>query len=94
MKDSKIVIRALGIIERHDRNTGQRLAEEILEIMKRFSLAIPNIYTFTTDNGANFLKAGLILRIEQELAVDRLETETSGEAQMTASVVTQNADER
>lgn len=69
VKDGRIIVRTLGMIERFDRNTGQRLSEEVLDILKRFSISIPNVYSFTMDNGSNFLKAGSILRKEQELSV-------------------------
>lgn len=94
VKDGKIIVRALGMIERFDRNTGQRLAEEILELLKRFSISIPNIYTFTTDNGSNFLKAGSILRMEQELSVSPSEEENSEETEPTSLVTARDPDER
>jgi len=47
----------LGIIELHKKHSGLNLSIEIENILDEFSISINQIYTVTSDNGKNVIKA-------------------------------------
>lgn len=61
IKDDEITIRFLGMMRMMERHTGQYIADLVQEKLLEYGVAIEQIYTFTTDNGANVLKAAKIL---------------------------------
>ncbi|XP_017085560.1 uncharacterized protein LOC108117563 [Drosophila eugracilis] len=52
-----IEIKTLGVIELHQKHTGLNLSSEIENILADFSISKQQIYTITSDNGKNILKA-------------------------------------
>lgn len=56
IKDEKLVIRTLGIVELLDVHNGLQLKDEILKILSSFNITVRNIYSFTSDNASNMVK--------------------------------------
>lgn len=56
IKDGFINIRTLSVYELKDKHSGSYLKGVILEVLKSFDVKLHQIYTMTTDNGANMLK--------------------------------------
>lgn len=52
-----IVIYTLGVIELKKRHTAQYLKEEVEKMLEDFSIRKNQVYSITTDNGRNMLKA-------------------------------------
>nr|XP_029715867.1 uncharacterized protein LOC115259432 [Aedes albopictus] len=71
--NGKITVYTLGMIERFERNTAESLRAEILLLLKKFNVGITQIYTVTTDNGSNMIKATKLLKNEQSLLMAELE---------------------
>lgn len=61
-----VKVRTLGMIELLKSHTAENLCTEILQILKLYDIEIPQIFTITTDNGANMVKAAILLVKEQE----------------------------
>jgi hypothetical protein len=61
----KIIVRTLGIIELRRSHTAVYLKSELKQILNTFSIDLRNIYTFTSDNGANMICLGKLLRSNQ-----------------------------
>lgn len=61
----EVVVHNLAMLETIERNTAEKIMEEILSVLGRFSVDIKQIYAVTTDNGSNFLKATRLLRLNQ-----------------------------
>jgi hypothetical protein len=59
--DGELKIRTLGMVSLEERHTGEYIAEIVQKTIERFGLKVEQIYTFTTDNGANMLAAASIL---------------------------------
>nr|XP_029732038.1 uncharacterized protein LOC115268145 [Aedes albopictus] len=51
-----IIKRTLGIIELHNRHTGQNLKEELIMVLKHFGLEIGQAISITIDNASNMVK--------------------------------------
>ncbi|XP_067213908.1 uncharacterized protein [Linepithema humile] len=61
IKNSKILLRTLGLAELKEKHTGAYLTTIIRNICNRYNIHMDQVYTITTDNGANMLKAIKIL---------------------------------
>ncbi|XP_036339728.1 uncharacterized protein LOC118749045 [Rhagoletis pomonella] len=61
----KIIIHTLGMVELRSRHTGENLKQEILNCLDQFKIEIRQIYSSTTDNGANVIKTSKLLQISQ-----------------------------
>lgn len=57
IRDGQIKIRTIGMIRMLKPHTGAYIAELIEKKLKEYSISLDQIYSFTTDNGANMLKA-------------------------------------
>ncbi|KAE9523319.1 hypothetical protein AGLY_016267 [Aphis glycines] len=64
--DDCIKLRTLGLVELTESHTGVYLKETILKILKKFKIEQKQLYTITSDNGANMLKA--INLVEEEIS--------------------------
>lgn len=51
-----IIIKNLAMVELFQRHTAEHLKYEIKLILQRFRIGLENIYSLTTDNGANYVK--------------------------------------
>lgn len=67
IKQGKIVVRTLAMSERFERNTAESIMEEILKVLTTFEVELLQVYSITTDNGSNMLKATRLTRNLQEL---------------------------
>ncbi|XP_041985081.1 zinc finger BED domain-containing protein 4-like [Aricia agestis] len=64
IKNSKIVVRNLAIKEIFCSQTSENLKCTLLEVLADFRIDLYNIYSLTTDNGANYLKISKLLNEE------------------------------
>lgn len=60
----KIIVRTLGLIDLEVAHTAENIKNEVIHLIQVYGLSLGQIYTVTTDNGANFLKAVELLRRE------------------------------
>lgn len=58
LSERKIAIRTLGVIELKKRHTSSYLQSRVNEVLELYGIDQRNIYTFTSDNGANMIKLG------------------------------------
>lgn len=88
VKDSKVVLRTLKMINLTRRHTGENLANEVKQVLEEFGITLRQIYSITTDNGPNVLLSAEILNdlaealeneIELEGTLEEIEAEFSDE---------------
>lgn len=70
MKKSTIVIRNLAILEMYERQTAENLKNKLLEVLADYRIPLSNIYSITTDNGANYLKIAKLLNKNDHIDSD------------------------
>lgn len=75
VKDSKVVVRTLKMINLTRRHTGKNLASEVKQILEQFGISLRQIYSITTDNGSNVLLSAEILNDLAEELVNEIELE-------------------
>lgn len=56
IENASVVIKTLGMAEMWDRSTSNYLREKLLYIIRKYKINLDQIYTITSDNGANMLK--------------------------------------
>jgi hypothetical protein len=61
----KLIIRTLGIIELNRSHTAVYLKSELKKLLAVFAIDVRDIYTFTSDNGANMICLGKLMRRNQ-----------------------------
>lgn len=66
IKDYKICINTLGMLQIKKKHTGEFLKTEIINCLREYNLDINQVYSSTTDNGANVVKASKMLKELQE----------------------------
>ena len=66
LKRSEIIIRTLGMIEINCQRTGLNLKDIIIDVLRSCGLKMENVYSCTTDNGANMIKASELFATAQE----------------------------
>ena len=66
IKNGQIVLRTLAMTEIQQQQTGDYLKHLILDVVKGYNLTPEQIYSITTDNGANMPKCVRLLVAEQE----------------------------
>lgn len=66
VRDKKIVVRTLGLIEMKIKQTAENIKAELLKLLERFKIDLWQIYSITVDNGANFVKAAMLLKQQQQ----------------------------
>lgn len=59
-------LRTLGVVELTHSHTAECLQKVIMEILEVFEIEIGNLYSFTTDNGANMVKLAKLLIVAQK----------------------------
>ncbi len=69
IQNDKLVLRTLSTYELKDRQTGATLKAMILDVLKQYSITLPQVYSITTDNGANILLAVKLLSADANLAL-------------------------
>lgn len=58
----KVMIKTFAMIELHNRHTAEILKTEIVHVLQQYDINVDQIYSFTTDNGRNLIKAVDLLR--------------------------------
>lgn len=71
-KDFKIHIRTLAMCEIFEKHTAEHLKSLLRDILNDYNIKIGQIYTITTDNGANMLK--LVDLLDKDIEDDELNT--------------------
>lgn len=66
IKDSKIAINTIGMLQLRKRHKSQFLKDEIMNCLKEYDIDILQIYACTSDNGANVIKTSKLLAELQE----------------------------
>ncbi|XP_036327193.1 uncharacterized protein LOC118739793 [Rhagoletis pomonella] len=66
IKDYKVIVHTIGMIETTKRHTAASLKEEIMKCLNEYGIGIHQIYSNTTDNGANVVKASKLLHDMQQ----------------------------
>lgn len=66
LKDTKMTVRTLGMIDIKVAQTAENIRQEVHKILAEFHIDLDQVYTITTDNGANFVKAVELLRKDQD----------------------------
>jgi hypothetical protein len=67
IQDGKIIVRTLAMIEMNMRHTGENLKDVILDVLSKYGIKSTQIYSSTTDNASNMIKAGKLLEEQQDL---------------------------
>ncbi|KAM7306571.1 uncharacterized protein ISCGN_010274 [Ixodes scapularis] len=62
IKDGKLVLRALAMKELFERHTAECLKTEVMKVLSAYNVKVEQVYSITTDNGANMLKTGELLK--------------------------------
>ena len=70
LKRTEIKVRTLGMVELDCKHTGLNLNKVVCEVLQCFELNIRNVYSYTTDNGANMVKASEIFSKAQKELFD------------------------
>ena len=78
MKDGKMVIYTLAVKEINVQHTSENLKKVVLKELEAYGIYTKNIYTITSDNGANLVKAvDLIEDQQREDEIEHLEEDIS-----------------
>lgn len=71
VKNSRVVIRTLKMVHLTKSHTGKNLAIKVKDILHEFGITLRQVYSITTDNGANVLLSAEILNeLAEEIAND------------------------
>ncbi|XP_064462638.1 uncharacterized protein LOC135373352 [Ornithodoros turicata] len=65
IEDGKLVLQTLAMRELFERHTGKYLKSEVLDVLSMYGVRAEQVYSITTDNGANMIKAVELLREEE-----------------------------
>lgn len=67
IEDEHVVTKTLAMREMFERSTSSNLCNIIINVLKEYKLSVKQIYSLTSDNGANMIKATKLLAQEQIL---------------------------
>ncbi|KAH7937062.1 hypothetical protein HPB49_013441 [Dermacentor silvarum] len=59
--NGKLILQPLAMKELFDRHTAEHLTSQVKSTLSRYDLSVAQVYSVTTDNGANMLKATRLL---------------------------------
>jgi len=68
--DDALILKTLAMVELKIKHTGENLKNEVFSILKRYNILKEQIYTVTTDNGANMVKMVDLIGNELEEDID------------------------
>jgi len=68
--DDALILKTLAMVELKIKHTGENLKNEVFSILKRYNISKEQIYTVTTDNGANMVKMVDLIGNELEEDID------------------------
>lgn len=74
VKNGKIILRTLASKQLRDRQTGIHLKDTVCDILTEFGINLSNVYSVTTDNGANIVLAVKLMAS----ARDKLRSQENG----------------
>ncbi|KAH9379075.1 hypothetical protein HPB48_016523 [Haemaphysalis longicornis] len=60
-ENGKLILQPLAMNEVYDRHTAEHLTSQVKNTLSRYDLIVTQVYSVTTDNGANMLKAARLL---------------------------------
>lgn len=66
VKNEKIIIKTLAMTEMTVSHTSQNLKEEILKSLENYNIKLEQVYSITSDNGRNMIKAVHLLNDNEE----------------------------
>uniref|UniRef100_A0A6P4EDG3 Uncharacterized protein LOC108042374 n=1 Tax=Drosophila rhopaloa TaxID=1041015 RepID=A0A6P4EDG3_DRORH len=74
---TEVIVKTLGMIELGESHTGIYMKNKILEILDDYGISLDQIYSITSDNGRNMIKAVQVLNdaTEESLFEDDTESE-------------------
>lgn len=67
IENNKIQIKTLAMTEVKIRHTSANISQIVIDVLTLYNLNINQVYTITTDNGANMLKAAILLGEDQNV---------------------------
>lgn len=73
VEKSLIVLRTLDMIQLEQKHTGEYLVSVLNNILTSYDIKLEQIYTITTDNGSNMLKAIRELQPESDAIDENIE---------------------
>lgn len=59
--NDELKVFTLGCIELEVSSTAENLQKEVLKVLEKYGIEIDQIFTITTDNGANYVKCGTLV---------------------------------
>ena len=62
MDSGQIIVNTLAMLELKEKHAAEYLLQRILDVLKKYNIDIKQIYSFTSDNGANFIKTGKLFK--------------------------------
>lgn len=62
MKDDKIVVRTLSMLQTNSSHTGEYICSLLMQILDEFNIKYSQVHTITTDNGKNVVKSVELFR--------------------------------
>ena len=65
IKNGKLTLRTIAMKELTHRHTAEYIKNAVADVLEQYEISISQIYTVTTDNGANMLKSVKLLSNEQ-----------------------------
>ncbi|XP_064472544.1 uncharacterized protein LOC135387057 [Ornithodoros turicata] len=68
IENGKIVVQTLAMKELYERHTAQYITLQVQDVLARYELGVNQVYSLTTDNGSNMLKAASLLNDESSRA--------------------------
>ncbi len=90
VKNGKIVLRTLSTYELNDRQTGVTLKRMILDVLKEHEINMSQVYSITTDNGANIVLAVKLL-VQHGLNLQTENNELENEEGMSKPIIDINS---
>ena len=79
-----VVLRTLAVRDLTERHTPEYISTVVMDVLRQYNISLQQVYSVTTDNGANILKAVTLMTDLQERGVSNEdatgeETEQTGE---------------
>ncbi|CAI6373161.1 unnamed protein product [Macrosiphum euphorbiae] len=63
IKDGKISLKTLAMVELFDKHTAENLKQSLLDVLTKYEITQEQIYTITCDNAANMIKMAKIMTV-------------------------------
>jgi hypothetical protein len=76
IKDGSICLRTLALYEMQEKHTSDKQINVIMDVLKGYDISLRQIYSVTTDNGANMVKAVRLLMEQENVAEENNEIDS------------------